>query len=525
MVPIGIDLGTTYSVVAHVTPEGSIEILDNDDGQQLTASAVHFGDRGQVVVGRVAKEMSEIEPDRVVTGIKRHMGKEHVLTFDGTAFRPEGISGVILRRLAQNAADFLGIDVDQLVAVITVPAYFGVSEHEATAAAATIAELTCIDLVAEPVAAALFYGVNSGDTGTALVYDLGGGTFDATIVRLTQTGPIVVAVDGSNELGGLNFDERLQDLLIERYALATSDESARYDEEFLLQLGHQAEELKKALSRATSASVQVGRAGSRARISVTRDEFEKATSDLIAESLTVVDRVIASAEQLGAPHPSRVILVGGATRMVMVKAALEKHLKVGVKLNEPDLAVAKGAAIHAMSLTGATSQRRHLTLGSSGGAHRLATSKPVRSVTARALGIKLFDSHDATGQRIFVQHLIQANTPLPVEAVHTRVATILAGQDRARIELMEQSGAVASPAMAHNRRVLDGELVGLPADLEAGAPIDIVLSIGLDGRIRCSAMEPKSGRQLILESYMDGVSDNEELAKQQLVVGGIKFVR
>jgi molecular chaperone DnaK len=525
LLPIGIDLGTTYSVVAHVTPEGSIEILDNDDGQQLTASAVHFGERGQVVVGRVAKEMSEIEPDRVVTGIKRHMGKEHVLTFDGTAFRPEGISGVILRRLAQNAADFLGIDVDQLVAVITVPAYFGVSEHEATAAAAAIAELTCIDLVAEPVAAALFYGVNSGDTGTALVYDLGGGTFDATIVRLTQTGPIVVAVDGSNELGGLNFDERLQDLLIERYALATSDESARYDEEFLLHLGHQAEELKKALSRATSASVQIGRAGSRARISVTRDEFEKATSDLIAESLTVVDRVIASAEQLGAPRPSRVILVGGATRMVMVKAALEKHLKVGVKLNEPDLAVAKGAAIHAMSLTGATSQRRHLILGSSDGAQRLATSKPVRSVTARALGIKLFDSHDATGQRIFVQHLIQANTPLPVEAVHTRVATILAGQDRARIELMEQSGAVASPAMAHNRRVLDGELVGLPADLEAGAPIDIVLSIGLDGRIRCSAMEPKSGRQLILESYMDGVSDNEELAKQQLVVGGIKFVR
>ncbi len=183
-------------------------------------------------MGRVAKEMSEIEPDRVVTGIKRQMGKEHVLTFGGTAFRPEGISGVILRRLAQNAADFLKIDVDQLVAVITVPAYFGVAEHEATAAAAAIAELTCIDLVAEPVAAALFYGVSSGDTGTALVYDLGGGTFDATIVRLTQTGPIVVAVDGSNELGGLNFDESLQDLLIERYVLTTSDESARDDEGF-----------------------------------------------------------------------------------------------------------------------------------------------------------------------------------------------------------------------------------------------------------------------------------------------------
>jgi molecular chaperone DnaK len=522
-VPIGIDLGTTYSVVAYVTPDGSIEILENDDGQQLTASAVHFGDRGQVMVGRVAKEMSRIDPDRVVTGIKRHMGKEHLLTFDGTAFRPEGISGVILRRLAQNAADFLKIDVDQLVTVITVPAYFGVAEHEATAAAAAIAGLSCIDLVAEPVAAALFYGISSGHTGTALVYDLGGGTFDATIVRLTKTGPIVVAVDGSNELGGLNFDERLQDLLIESYVRATSDESAADDEEFLLHVGQQVEELKKALSRATSGSVQVQHAGSRARISISRDEFEKATSDLIAESLTVVDRVIASAEQLGAPRPGRVILVGGATRMVMVKAALEKHLKVDVKLNEPDLAVAKGAAIHAM--TSAASQRHDLAPASSGGAHRLATSKPVRSVTARALGIKLFDSHDASGKRIFVQHLIQANTPLPVEAVHTRVATVLAGQERARIELMEQSGAVASSAVEHNRRVLDGELVGLPADLDAGEPIDITLSIGLDGRIRCFAMEPKSGRQLVLESYMDGVSDNEEVAEQQVVVSGLKFAR
>jgi molecular chaperone DnaK len=525
LLPIGIDLGTTYSVVACVTPEGSIQILDNDDGQQLTASAVHFGDRGQVMVGRVAKEMSQLEPDRVVTGIKRHMGKEHVLAFGGTTFRPEGISAVILRRLAQNAADFLKIDVDQLVAVITVPAYFGVAEHEATAAAATIAELTCIDLVAEPVAAALFYGVSSGDTGTVLVYDLGGGTFDATIVRLTETGPIVVAVDGSNELGGLNFDERLQDLLVERYVLATSDESARDDEEFLLQVGHQAEELKKALSRAISGSVQIQRAGSKARISITRDEFEKATSDLITESLIVVDRVIASAEKLGAPRPRRVLLVGGATRMGMVKAALEKHLNIAVRLNEPDLAVAKGAAIHAMSLTGADSQRCNLAVASSGGAHRLAASKPVRSVTARALGIKLFDSHDASGQRIFVQHLIQANTPLPIEAVHTRVSTILAGQDRARIELMEQSGAVASSALEHNRRVLDGELVGLPADLGPGEPIDITLSVGLDGRIRCCAMEPKSGRQLVLESYMEGVSDNEELAEQQVVVSGLKFAR
>ena len=525
MIPIGIDLGTTYSVVARVTSDGRVEVLPNAEGEPLTASAVHFSDDGPVAVGRMAKQLSNVESDRIVTAIKRYMGTEHILHFDGTDYRPEGISAIILRSLADAAATELGVEVGQLAAVITVPAYFGVAEREATAAAAEIAGLRWLDLVAEPVAAALFYGIGSGETGVILVYDLGGGTFDATIVSLTPGGPVPIAVDGSNELGGLNFDERLQNLVVERYCLATADTDAPDDEEFLLHVGAQIEGAKKALSRAESASVTIRRGESNARITVTREEFERASADLVAESLAVVDRVIASAGARGTARPQRAILVGGSTRMPMVKAGLEQHLNVPVQLSEPDLAVAKGAAIHARALANPPEPETRRMLARAGRAERLAASRPVRSVVARALGVKLMDSHDPTGERAFVEHVITANTPLPVPGTRARFATILPGQERVRVELMEQAGAVASPELAHNRRVLDGELVGLPDDLPAGSPIELTLSVGLDGRISCMALEPSSGLQLVLESYMEGVSDSDELEQQRSVVSALRWAR
>lgn len=525
METIGIDLGTTYSVVARVTSDGRVEVLPNAEGELLTASAVHFSERGPVAVGRTAKELWPVEPDRIVTTIKRHMGTDHVLHFDGTDFRPEGISAIILRSLAGTAAVEMGLEVGQLAAVITVPAYFGVAEREATAAAAAIAGLRCLDLVAEPVAAALSYGITSGETGVVLVYDLGGGTFDATIVSLTADGPVVVAVDGSNELGGLNFDERLQNLLVDRYCLATSDPDAVDDEEFLLQLGAQIEGAKKALTRAESASVTVRRGTGSARLTVTREEFERVSADLLAESLAVVDRAVESAVRLGTARPKRAVLVGGSTRMPMVKAALEGHLGIPVQLSEPDLAVAKGAAIHARALVGPPDPELRRTVPTTGVAQRLAASRPVRSVVARALGVKLMDSHDPAGERVFVDHLIPANTRLPVAGTQATFATILKGQDRVRVELMEQAGVVASPELAHNRRVLDGELVGLPNDLAAGSPIELTLSVGLDGRISCVAVEPSSGRQLLLESYVEGVSDQEDLEQQRAAVSGLRWAR
>ncbi|WP_085369877.1 Hsp70 family protein [Leifsonia sp. NCR5] len=519
--PIGIDLGTTFSVVASVTDDGSLRIIDNAEGSALTPSVVHFESAGSVVVGAEAKRTAPVDPDRVVAGIKRQMGTDFALEFDGESYRPEAISAIVLRALAEGAARALGCPPGDLAAVVTVPAYFGTAEREATAAAARIAGLETLDLVAEPVAAALSYGVTSEDRGSVLVYDLGGGTFDATVIRLTDQGPRVVAVDGASRLGGLDFDERLGALLLERYASMTDDEAALDDEEFALRVYADAEELKKKLSRAESAALPISRGGKSARIAVTRAEFEAATASLVHETLRVVDRVISAATALGAPAPSQVLLTGGSTRMPAITLALQDYLRVPVRLSDPDTAVAKGAAIHARALSGTGAEPAAARLLSSPAAARLLASRPVRSVVPRAIGVKIHDSHDPSGKGIIVEHIIPANAPLPVREVTTTFATVVDGQNRIRIELMEQAGSVAGSDLAFNRRILDGELTGLPADLPSGSPIDVSVSIGTDGRIECVARERGSGRELVLESYMEGVADAHEAAELRRVVSGL----
>lgn len=520
---IGIDLGTTFSVVARVTDDGVVEILRNENGDTLTPSVVHFESAGTVTLGSEAKSAAPIFPDRVVAAIKQHMGTDFSLQFDGNCYLPEGISAIILRGLVNAAAAELKLSTDDLIAVVTVPAYFGTAEREATAAAARIAGLDILDLVAEPVAAALSYGVALDTKGTVLVYDLGGGTFDATVIELTTDGPQVVAVDGASQLGGLNFDERLGALLLDRYVAATDDEEALHDEEFVLRTYAEAEELKKRLSRTESASMSAGRAGKVAKINVSRAEFDDATRVLIDETLKVVDRVIASATQLRAARPSQVLLTGGSARMPSIASALKEHLGVPVRLTDPDTAVAKGAAIHSRALAnrspGATSRR---LLGDASPGARILASEPVRSVVPRALGIKIHDSNDATGRRVFVKHIVAKNTPLPVKGLTATFATVVERQERVRVEVMEQAGGVVGEDVEFNRRILDGELSGLPEGLRVGSPIDLTLSLGTDGRIDCVAKERSTGKELVLESYMEGVSDTREADEQRRIVSGLK---
>ncbi|WP_161498937.1 Hsp70 family protein [Cryobacterium aureum] len=522
-IPIGIDLGTTFSVVAHVSDDGSIRLLDNDEGAALTPSVVYFEAAGRVVVGTEAKASVSVQPDRVVAKIKREMGRDFALTFDGETYGPEGISAIILRALAQSASRELGVDPADLVAVVTVPAYFGTTEREATAAAAKIAGLSTIDLVAEPVAAALSYGVGVGatDRGSVLVYDLGGGTFDATVIELTAGGPKVVSVDGASQLGGVDFDQILGDLLIGRYVTATGDDGALDDEEFILSVYALAEDVKKKLSRTETASLPLRREGQSAKVAVERAEFTAATANLVNETLTVVDRAIAAAIAKGASRPSQVLLTGGSSRMPAVTSALEGHLRLPVRLSDPDTAVAKGAAIHCRALLRRTEPATENRLLGSSTAERILDSAPLQSVLARALGIKLHDSTDPEGKRVMVKHLIDSNTALPVAGVTARFATVVDGQSKVRIELMEQAGAVSAPDLSFNRRILDGELTGLPASLPAGSPIEVQLTVGLDGRISCIAREPRSGQELTLESYMEGVADGNESEQQQRAVSGL----
>lgn len=523
---IGIDLGTTYSVVAHASPNGQIDIVPNERGKELTPSVVYFRDDGQVEVGEGAKDVLPIEPDRVVEAIKRHMGTQYTLTFDGGMYTPEGISAVILRWLVTGAAQWLHVPAGDLEVVITVPAYFGVAEREATAAAAKIAGINCLDLVAEPVAAALSYGVDSGASGCVLVYDLGGGTFDVTVIELTPEGPQPVVTDGSTELGGLKWDEVITGILTERYVTITGDEDAYEDDDFLLALAHQAEQLKRQLTTRETGQVSVERGTHRAKVAVDRIEFTAACDSLIRTTLDVVDRALASANALNVPAPNKVILVGGSSRMPMIADSLRAHLGIDVTLKDPDLAVAKGAAIHAEALVRAREPRRHLASDPSlpARAQRALAVNPLRSVVPRAVGVKVQDSNDPSGTRAFVQHLVPANARLPVERATATFATVMPDQDRVRVEIYEQAGAVPSEDLEFNRRVLDGELIDLPP-LKAGSPIELTLSVALDGRLSCTAVEPRSQRTLVLESFVEGVVDMAEAQIQEQSIGALRLKR
>ncbi|MBK6872754.1 MAG: Hsp70 family protein [Kineosporiaceae bacterium] len=520
---IGIDLGTTYSVVAALDERGEAQALTDVEGNVLIPSAVHFVRRGEAVVGRLAKASQAVEPDRVVTAVKRDMGTELTRRFDEVDLTPEGISGVILRALAVTAANALGVAPESLRAVITVPAYFGVAEKEATAQAAAIAGLDLMELVAEPVAAAVSYGVDSGTSGLVLVYDLGGGTFDTTVLEVGAEGPRVLVTDGSSRLGGLNWDDRLQSLLLERFVAVTQDEDALDDDDFQLAVAAAAEDLKKQLSERESASVTLTRGRERSRIALSRSDFEERTADLVAMTLEVVQRALSLAGTRCRLPLREVILVGGSTKMPMIAAALREAVNVPVALRDPDLAVAKGAALHAAALdrrAGVPPEQPLIAVSAKG--ERARSLQPATGVVPRAIGVLLRDSHDPSGTRLFVEHLVTANTPLPVVGVEATFATIMKNQDRVRVELFEQAGPMPSPDLANNRRVLDGELIGLP-QLPAGSPIELTLAVAPDGRIRCTALEPRSGKVLVLESYMEGVVDGAAAAAQRHHVSSLRI--
>ena len=233
---VGIDLGTTYSVVGYIDETGRAAVTRNNYGDDTTPSVVYFENENNVVVGKVAKESAGLYPDQVVSLIKREMGdREYRRTFFGTEYTPPSISALILGALAQDAEKDTGRKVTDVV--ITVPAYFGLLEKEATRQAGEIAGLNVIGIVPEPVAAAMQYGVTGNADGTTfLVFDLGGGTFDISLIRMTDDSVEVLAVGGDHKLGGADWDEKLFDYIVDQAIEQSGDDSLRDDEAMLQDL-------------------------------------------------------------------------------------------------------------------------------------------------------------------------------------------------------------------------------------------------------------------------------------------------
>jgi molecular chaperone DnaK len=517
---LGIDLGTTNSVVATVADDGTVLVLPNANGGEITPSAVYFEPDGTVVVGEEAVQATAVDPENGVQLIKRVMGTEFPLQIRGQEHTPESISALILRQLVTAAT---GADGAKARAVITVPAYFGLAEREATYQAGVIAGMDVLELLDEPVAAAAHYGLTSGGDRTVLVYDLGGGTFDTTVLRVSGGAVQVIATDGHSSLGGADVDQRLFDLILDRLSgQLTAEELAAITDgkTSLAELVLETEAAKKELSARTSRQVMVRTSAGRTSVTITRADLDAACADLFDTTAEIIDRVLRAAKLDGGSGIDDVIMVGGSSRIPLLSPRLTALLGKSPRLIDPDLAVAKGAALRAHHLA-RTPQLTALMArpgvrGQAGGGAR--NTGQVVPVTPRAVGILVEDSLDPSGKRSFVEHLIAANVPLPVERTEERFGTILDNQESVRVQVYEQAGPTPSPETGHNRRVLDGELTGL-GSLPAGSLIKITMQIAVDGRLTVVAHEPRSGRELRLEAYVEGVVDGAETARLTRLVG------
>ena len=344
---IGIDLGTTNSCVA-VIEGGEPTVITNSEGSRTTPSVVAFTKDGERLVGQLAKNQAVTNPDRTVISIKRHMGSDYKVDIDGKKYTPQEISAMILQKLKTEAEGYLGEKVTD--AVITVPAYFTDSQRQATKDAGQIAGLNVQRIINEPTAAALAYGIDKENEQKIVVYDLGGGTFDVSVIEIGDGVQEVLATAGNNHLGGDDFDQRLIDYFVTEFK--KSDGIDLKNDKFAMQrLKDEAEKAKIALSNAPSVNVNIPYITADAtgpkhlNVQLTRAKFNELTADLVEATMGPFKQAI-SDSGLSMNEIDKVLLVGGSTRIPAVQEAVKKYTgKDPFKGINPDECVAMGAAL------------------------------------------------------------------------------------------------------------------------------------------------------------------------------------
>lgn len=350
----GISFGTSYSAIATLCDAGIPEVITNqDEGSDLLASAVYFQDGADPIVGEIAKNQKDIEPERVVEFVKRYIGMPDALSyeFDGVKYDPITIIALIFKRMVQYA-DWQGYEVENVV--LTCPSYFGIEERTALKQAATMAGLNVLDIINEPTAAVLssFSLEELQASKRILVYDLGGNTFDLTLI-ISSFNDITIRLDtirtgGNDRLGGIDWDSRLLDIMSQKYAFETGIEESDMDSELRATIASYVERVKKELSSCESASCIIRYDGDRTKFTVSRQEFEENTQDLVQKTMDYVQQIF-SYTDLSPDDVDAVLLVGGSTLMPMIKNAVEAVFPRKVRVEQPSLAIAKGAVVYSTS--------------------------------------------------------------------------------------------------------------------------------------------------------------------------------
>ncbi len=478
---IGIDLGTTNSVVAYVEG-GQPVIIPNSEGSRLTPSVVAFTKEGERLVGQLAKRQAVTNPKRTILSIKRHMGTDFKVNIDGKEYKPQAISAMILQKLKQDAENYLGEKVDK--AVITVPAYFTDSQRQATKDAGKIAGLEVLRIINEPTAAALAYGLDKEEVSTILVFDLGGGTFDVSILEFGEGVFEVKATSGNNKLGGDDFDQRIVDYIAEEFKRENGID-LRKDQIALQRLKEAAEKAKIELSSMTTTNINLPFITADASgpkhldMTLTRAKFEELTRDLVEATMGPTRRALEDSG-LKPDEIDKIILVGGSTRIPAVQEAIKKTIgKEPHKGVNPDEVVAMGAAIQAGVLAGDVNDVVLL------------------DVTPLSLGIETLGG-------VFTK-LIERNTTIPTSKSQI-FSTAADGQTSVDIHVLQGE----RPMAADNVTLGRFQLTGIPPAPRGVPRIEVSFDIDANGIVNVSAKDLGTGKeQKITITSSSGLSDEE----------------
>ena len=487
---IGIDLGTTNSCVAVI--EGDTPtVITNKEGYRTTPSVVAFTKSKERIVGDAAKRQAAVNSDRTIFSIKRHMGTDYRKKIDGKYYTPQEISAFILMKLKEDAEDFLGQPVTD--AVVTVPAYFTDAQRQATKDAGKIAGLNILRIINEPTSAALAYGLDNGMAQKVLVYDLGGGTFDVSVIDIGDNVIEVLATSGDNHLGGDDFDERIVNYLVEQFKISDGINLSK-DVSAMQRLREEAEKAKKELSSSVTTNINLpfiamSKDGPHhIDITLSRQTFNELTADLVDRTITPVENALHDAG-LSKTDINMVLLVGGSTRIPAVADKVRQLMGKEPSRNlNPDECVALGAAVQGGKLG------NQLQAGSA------ASEIILMDVTPMSLSIETMGG--------IASRLIERNTTIPTR--HSQIFTT-AGNFQTSVDIKVFQGE--RKFTRDNKLLGNFRLNGIKRAMAGVPQIEVTFDIDVNGIVNVSAKDLGTGREQSITITSSSNITEEEIAK------------